>query len=50
MGDRWNGGGRPASQYVFLPITITADGKMEIHFYNEWDLSLFTPERKRPVR
>jgi len=50
MGDRWNGGGRPASQYVFLPITITADGKMEIHFYKEWNLSLFTPERKRPVR
>ena len=50
MGDRWNGGGRPASQYVFLPITITADGKMEIHWLKEWDLSLFTPERKRPIR
>ncbi len=46
MGDRWNGGGRPESQYVFLPITITADGKMEIHWRNEWDLSVFTPEKK----
>jgi hypothetical protein len=45
MGDRWNGGGRPASQYVFLPITITAGGKMEIHYLKEWDLSLFTPLR-----
>ena len=25
MGDRWNGGGHPDSQYVFLPITITQD-------------------------
>jgi hypothetical protein len=47
MGDRWNGGGRPESQYVFLPITITAEGKMEIHWRNEWDLSVFTPENKR---
>ena len=43
MGDRWNGGGRSLSQYVFLPITITADGKMEIHWYKEWDLSFFAP-------
>jgi beta-galactosidase len=50
MGDRWNGGGRPASQYVFLPITITADGKMEIHWHNEWNLSFFTPELKKPNR
>jgi beta-galactosidase len=47
MGDRWNGGGRPESQYVFLPITITADGKMEIHWHREWDLSFFTPEKKK---
>lgn len=46
MGDRWNGGGRPESQYVFLPITITTDGKMEIHWYKEWDLSFFTPVKK----
>lgn len=45
MGDRWNGGGRPDSQYVFLPITITGDGKMELHWYEEWDLSIFTPEK-----
>lgn len=47
MGDRWNGGGRPESQYVFLPITITEEGEMELHWMKEWDLSLFTPERKR---
>ncbi len=45
MGDRWNGGGRPDSQYVFLPITITEGGKMELHWYKEWDLSMFTPEK-----
>ena len=38
-------GGRPSSQYVFLPITITVGGKMEIHYLKEWDLSLFTPQR-----
>ncbi len=47
MGDRWNGGGSPKSQYVFLPITITAEGKMEIHWRNEWDLSVFTPENRK---
>jgi beta-galactosidase len=47
MGDRWNGFGGTHSQYVFLPITITPSGKMELHFYREWDLSLFTPEKKR---
>jgi len=50
MGDRWNGSGRPESQYVFLPITITADGKMEIHWHNEWNLSFFTPEKRRSNR
>ena len=50
MGDRWNGGGRPESQYVFLPITITADGKMEIHWLKEWDLSFFTPVGRRIAR
>ncbi|MFY9150547.1 MAG: family 43 glycosylhydrolase [Prolixibacteraceae bacterium] len=47
MGDRWNGGGSPKSEYVFLPITITAEGKMEIHWHREWDLSLFTPANKK---
>jgi len=47
MGDRWNGSGRPESQYVFLPITITEEGEMELHWLSEWDLSMFTPERKR---
>ena len=50
MGDRWNGGGRPESQHVFLPITITADGKMEIHWLKEWDLSIFTPENRARQR
>lgn len=50
MGDRWNGSGSPGSQYVFLPITITADGKMEVYWHNEWDLSFFTPENRRPAR
>jgi len=44
MGDRWNGGGRPESQYVFLPIEITEDGEMVLRWYDEWDLSMFTPE------
>ncbi|WP_339702714.1 glycoside hydrolase family 43 protein [Algoriphagus aquimarinus] len=47
MGDRWNGRGKPESEYVFLPITITEEGEMEIHWYNEWDLSMFTPEKTR---
>ena len=47
MGDRWNGTGSTKSQYVFLPITIKAGGQMELHFYREWDLNIFTPERKR---
>ncbi|RYF70448.1 MAG: beta-glucanase [Cytophagaceae bacterium] len=45
MGDRWNGGGHADSQYVFLPITITPAGKMELHWYAEWNLNLFTPEK-----
>ncbi|MBO0936075.1 hypothetical protein J2I47_05905 [Fibrella sp. HMF5335] len=28
--------------YVFLPITITQNGKMELHWYSEWNLKLFT--------
>ncbi len=47
MGDRWNGYGGTHSQYVFLPITITSSEKMEIHFFREWDLSIFTPEKKK---
>lgn len=45
MGDRWNGRGSSNSEYVFLPITITRNGKMEIRWYKEWDLSLFTPKK-----
>jgi beta-galactosidase len=47
MGDRWNGAGSPKSQYVFLPITITPGGQMEIHFYRQWDLNIFTREKKK---
>ena len=47
MGDRWNGYGSTKSQYVFLPITITPDGQMELHFYREWNLHIFTPEKRR---
>lgn len=45
MGDRWNGAGSPRSQYVFLPVTITSGGQMELHFYQEWDLNIFSPDR-----
>ncbi|GAA4281465.1 glycoside hydrolase family 43 protein [Gaetbulibacter aestuarii] len=41
MADRWNGGGHPDSQYVFLPIFITESGKMELRWYDEWNLSIF---------
>jgi len=47
MGDRWNGAGSTKSQYVFLPVTITPGGQMELHFYREWDLNVFTPEKKK---
>jgi hypothetical protein len=42
VGDRWNGGGSTKSQYVFLPIAITSDGKMQLKWYDEWDLSAFS--------
>lgn len=47
MGDRWNGAGSTKSQYVFLPIAITPAGQMELHFYREWDLNVFTPVKKK---
>ena len=43
MGDRWNGGGNKNSQYVFLPITITAGDTMQIKWYSSWNLSVFHP-------
>jgi hypothetical protein len=42
MGDRWNGGGSTKSQYVFLPLFISSDGKMQLKWYDKWDLSVFT--------
>ena len=43
IGDRWNGVGSTKSQYVFLPIFITSDGKMQLKWYDEWKLDVFTP-------
>jgi hypothetical protein len=43
VGDRWNGSGSTKSQNVFLPINMTSDGKMELKWYDDWNLSKFTP-------
>jgi beta-galactosidase len=43
MGDRWNGVGSANSQYVFLPITITSTGFMQIKWAASWTLGVFTP-------
>ena len=44
MGDRWNGVGSANSQYVFLPITITSTGAMQIKWAASWTpSSVFTP-------
>jgi hypothetical protein len=43
IGDRWNGVGSTNSQNVFLPIKMTADGRMELRWYDEWKLDVFTP-------
>ncbi len=44
MGDRWNGSGSTNSQYVFLPIIMTASGKMELRWHAEWKYEeIFTP-------
>jgi len=43
MGDRWNGSGTQNSQYVFLPITITSLGAMQLQWRASWTLSVFTP-------
>jgi hypothetical protein len=43
IGDRWNGGGSTNSQNVFLPIVMTSDGKMQLKWYDEWKLDVFTP-------
>jgi hypothetical protein len=43
LADRWIGQGDPKSQYVFLPIAITSDGQLQLKWYDEWDLSKFTP-------
>jgi len=43
VGDRWNGSGSTKSQYVFLPIVMTDDGKMQLKWHDEWSLDEFTP-------
>jgi hypothetical protein len=43
IGDRWNGGGSTNSQNVFLPIVITDKGEMQLKWYDEWKLDVFTP-------
>jgi beta-galactosidase len=44
MGDRWNGVGNANSQYVFLPITITSTGAMQIKWMASWTPSdVFAP-------
>jgi hypothetical protein len=43
IGDRWNGTGSTKSQYVFLPIAMTSDGKMQLKWYDQWKLDIFTP-------
>lgn len=47
MGDRWNGSGNKNSQYVFLPVTFTAAGDLQLRYSASWDLSLFTPTETR---
>lgn len=42
IGDRWNGGGSTSSQNVFLPIVITDKGEMQLKWYDEWKLDVFT--------
>ena len=42
IGDRWNGMGSTKSQYVFLPIFMTEKGEMQLKWFDEWDLSMFT--------
>jgi hypothetical protein len=43
MGDRWNGSGNLNSQYVFLPITFTSAGALQLQYSASWNLSVFTP-------
>ncbi|MBN1760180.1 MAG: family 43 glycosylhydrolase [Chitinispirillaceae bacterium] len=43
MGDRWNGSGNKNSQYVFLPVSFSASGDIELRFRDSWDMSVFTP-------
>jgi hypothetical protein len=43
MGDQWNGSGNKNSQYVFLPISFSSTGALQMRYSDSWDLSVFTP-------
>lgn len=36
MGDRWNSDKLSDSRYIWLPITFSEDGEMELRWQNEW--------------
>lgn len=36
MGDRWNSDNLADSRYVWLPVTFSEDGKMELRWLDEW--------------
>lgn len=39
MGDRWGSGGSVNSSYVWLPVTLTPSGGVEVHRASDWNLS-----------
>lgn len=41
MFDRWNKKELRESRYMWLPVIINDDGKIEIQWHAEWDLSVF---------
>jgi beta-galactosidase len=41
MGDRWNTADLKSSRYVFLPITITPVGIMQLPWLAQWNTSVF---------
>ena len=47
MGDRWNGSGNKNSQYVFLPVSFSENGDLQLHFYDSWGFDRFTPTTAR---
>lgn len=41
MGDRWTPNNAIDGRYIWLPVEFTSDGRFIIHWYDEWDLSVF---------